>query len=216
MDDITLKKTEDQSTTLYSKRYNEHYHSTFGAKNESQHIFIDAGLKQIEKQNISIFEMGLGTGLNALLSYIYAKEKNKYIKYFSVEKHPLNMDVISKLNYTSDKLDIFELMHSSNWNKETKIDSNFYLTKTEADITEYIHQNNYDLVYYDAFSPDIQGELWSTEIFKAIFDKMNKNGILMTYSVKGIVKRAIKAAGFRIEKIPGPKGKREILRAFKD
>lgn len=212
-----IVNTEDQSKTLFSELYGEHYHSTFGAKNESQHIFIDAGLAQISKNEVSIFEMGLGTGLNAFLSLKFASENDYKIKYFGIEKHPVNRDLYSKLDYgNGEELDLFMKIHNSDWGVSTKITPNFTLYKEEVDLLDFNHTEKYDLVFFDAFSPDIQPELWSEDVFRTIYQCMNLNGIFMTYSVKGIVKRALKSAGFKIEKIPGPKGKREILRAVKE
>ena len=215
MQNIQIQKTEDGSQTLYSEKYKEHYHSIFGAKNESQHIFIEAGLKIIDKPEISIFEMGFGTGLNALLSANEAIKSKLTIKYFCIEKHPVLESIYKNLDYVSEQKSLFKKLHEAEWNKLEEILPNFHLFKHKGDILDYIHQNKYDLVYYDAFSPDIQPDLWSKDIFKSIYNQMNKGGILMTYSVKGVVKRALKSVGFAIEKIPGPKGKREILRAVK-
>ena len=213
MDKQKIVITDDNSTTVFSDRYKEHYHSTFGAENESQHIFIDAGLKQINKQEISIFEMGFGTGLNAYLTLKNLKEENKKVHYLGIEKHPVLAEVYENLSFSSDK--IFLEMHTLAWGKEFLFRDNFVLEKVEADLLDYQHKQKYDLVYFDAFSPDIQSDLWSEDVFKKLYNTMNNGAVLMTYSVKGIVKRALKSAGFKIEKLPGPKGKREILRATK-
>ncbi len=213
---MKIVKTKDNSNTLFSDIYKEHYHSIYGAKNESNHIFIDAGLKQIDKKNISIFEMGFGTGLNAFLTMLEAQKKNFNIEYLSLEKHPVPSSVWGNLGYADPIYqDFFKQLHQVEWEERQFINSQFYLTKIKTSIVGYRHKQTYDLVYYDAFSPDIQPELWSEAIFKDLYQNMNNGGILMTYTVKGVVKRALKSVGFRIEKLSGPIGKREILRAVK-
>jgi tRNA U34 5-methylaminomethyl-2-thiouridine-forming methyltransferase MnmC len=213
---MKIVRTKDFSDTLFSTTYNEHYHSTYGAKNESYHIFINAGLKQISKKNISIFEMGFGTGLNAFLTALIVSEQRLYAKYTAIEKHPVLASIYQQLNYADKSHErLFQKLHQVDWGKQQVINSHFSIQKIEKDIINYQHQCNYDLVYYDAFSPDSQPALWSIEIFERLYNSMNNNGILMTYTVKGDVKRALKAVGFQIEKLPGPKGKREILRARK-
>lgn len=208
--------TEDQSSTLFSDQYGEHYHSIHGAINESQHIFIDGGLKAMDQPNISIFEMGFGTGLNAFLTLEYALQHQLNIKYTTLEKHPVVPQIYSELNYGKEKGRAnFIKLHEVEWGQAYEINENFSFSKHAIDLLDYKHSTNYDLVYFDAFSPDSQPELWSESVFKALYEHMNPSGILMTYSVKGIVKRALKAVGFKIEKIPGPIGKREILRAIK-
>lgn len=213
MDKQKIIQTEDNSSTVFSERYGEHYHSTFGAINESQHIFIDAGLKYVSKSRISIFEMGFGTGLNAYLTLKYAKESQKDIEYTGLEKHPVTKDIYENLSFSVDPkfIDIQE----SEWNTWQLIEEGFSLKKVEADLMSYKHVGFYDLVYFDAFSPDVQPQLWTEEIFSRIYKQLNNGGVLMTYSVKGVVKRALKSVGFKIEKLPGPIGKREILRATK-
>ena len=215
---MKIVQTEDASHSLFSEQYKEHYHSLFGAIAESQHIFIDAGLKQIKKDNICIFEMGLGTGLNALLTRKYADDYNKKIIYTSIEKHLLPEAIYSRLNYAKELAvpnSYFTEIHTAPLGKEIVLSEKFVLEKIEGDIREFSHQKKYDLVYYDAFSPDTQANLWTKDIFQSLFNCMNSNALFLTYSVKGTVKRALKEVGFMIEKIPGPKGKREILRAYK-
>jgi len=215
---MKIIQTEDNSHSLFSEQYKENYHSIFGAIAESQHIFIEAGFNEIKKKDICIFEMGLGTGLNAFLTMQHATKYNKQIYYIGIEKHPVPANVYSQMNYAqvlSLEESYFQKIHTSPWEQETPITANFILHKTAQDIQRFSHQQQYDLVYFDAFSPDIQPELWTKNIFEPIFNHMNKGALLLTYSVKGIVKRALKEVGFVIEKIPGPKGKREILRAYK-
>lgn len=210
---MKIVKTDDNSTTLLSEQFGEHYHSTFGALNESQHIFIDAGLKNISKSDIVIFEMGFGTGLNAFLSMKYAESNRIQINYFTIEKYPILSNIYENLSYSEDKE--FLKIHTSDWGRNNKISNLFTLNKQKADLLEFKHDKLYDLVYFDAFSPDAQPDLWTEDVFRNLYNNMSEGAILMTYSVKGIVKRALKAAGFKIEKLPGPTGKREILKATK-
>ncbi len=207
--------TKDQSFTLFSDLYQEHYHSVNGAVSESNHIYIDAGLRSLNHRNIRIFEMGLGTGLNAYLTAVYAENQGIEVEYVAVEKHPLEVDDFLQTVPKMERHELFTRIHQSDWGNKVQINKQMSLLKEVCDMTEYQHQNQYHLVYYDAFSPDTQPELWTKEIFKSLYDAMFKGGVLVTYSVKGDVKRALKAAGFSIEKLPGPAGKREILRARK-
>jgi len=215
-----ITTTSDKSKTVYSEHFGEHYHSSFGARTESEHIFIDAGLryKTKVKNNISIFEMGFGTGLNALMTYKYALENKLSISYFAVEAFPLSETEIKELEYP--KLleinpEIFFLMHNSKSIKN-KLSNNFCLELIRDKIENTTLKENYfDLVFYDAFSPDAQPELWTEKIFEKVYFAMKEGGVLTTYSCKGLVKRNLKRCGFSIEKLPGPPGKREFLRAFK-
>jgi tRNA U34 5-methylaminomethyl-2-thiouridine-forming methyltransferase MnmC len=216
--------TSDGSSSIYVENLNEHYHSIHGAIGESQHVFIQSGLfsdKLKALQTISILEIGFGTGLNALLTYFAANELEKKIEYLAIELYPLTKEEIQSLNY-GDILPfpqantVFESIHSAEWETNKAISDRFLLTKHKISALDAIFPNNYfDLVYFDAFSPDVQPELWSKTLFENIFNGMNPHGVFVTYSTKGDVKRALKQVGFRIEKLPGPKGKREILRGFK-
>jgi tRNA U34 5-methylaminomethyl-2-thiouridine-forming methyltransferase MnmC len=219
--DLKLEITEDGSHTLAVPDLNEHYHSVHGAINESKHIFIEAGLKYSlpAKEKINILEIGFGTGLNALLTFIELSKVNIPCEYTSIEAYPLEEKIFSQLNYP--KLlgapeEIFLFLHKSEWDKKVKISPAFELYKIHCKAQEMkLAENNFDVVYFDAFAPDVQPEVWSEEIFKNIFLSMKNNAVLTTYSTKGIVKRILKNIGFKIEKLPGPKGKREILRAIK-
>jgi len=214
--------SEDGSHTLFVPELKEHYHSTHGAINESKHVFINAGLhKALEgKQKINILELGFGTGLNALLTFVEVKQKDCFVNYTSYETYPLEEAIYSKLNYpdliSGNVKDVFLQMHKASWNKEFHISENFVLNKINDKIENLSEKSEkYDLIYFDAFAPDIQKELWTEELFNKIFNVMNPGGILVTYSAKGIVKRALKSAGFVLENLPGPIGKREITRAVK-
>ncbi len=213
--------SEDGSHTLYVEALDEHYHSTHGAIQESNHVFIEAGLKQLDNSlnEIKIFEVGFGTGLNAFLSLLYAEENKKHIYYYSVELYPLSLEIAEKLNYANilapDKLDLFLKLHSSKWNKEVKISEHFTLNKQSISLENINITDKFNLIYFDAFAPEKQSELWTADIFKKMHDMLLPNGILTTYCAKGQVRRNMIEAGFTVERIPGPPGKREMMRAFK-
>ena len=220
---LLIQMTADGSHTLFHPGLNECYHSTYGAIRESQHVFIEAGFRRVASglDRINILEVGFGTGLNALLTQIEAETIGKTVEYTSVEANPIGEESWSQLNYPQllcsvDYTRIFENIHFAEWGQSREISSFFILQKVHAKLEEYIPlTGSFDLVYFDAFSPDVQPELWTLEIFRKLFYSMKEGGILTTYSVKGDVTRALKAAGFGVEKIPGPPGKRQITRARK-
>jgi len=217
--DAELILTGDGSHTIFLPHLNENYHSTYGAIEESKHIFIDAGLKTIinSHEEINVFELGFGTGLNAFLAYF--EGKNTKIDYLAVESNPLKESFYGKLNYheiidKDNSKEIFLKLHTSDWNRKVALNENFTLKKINDKVQNIkLGKSNFDLVYFDAFAPDVQPELWSEQIFRKIASAMKINGILLTYSAKGSVKRALKTAGFKVEGLPGPTGKREITRA---
>jgi tRNA U34 5-methylaminomethyl-2-thiouridine-forming methyltransferase MnmC len=220
---IQIAITEDGSHTLYNKTLGEHYHSTHGAIQESQHIFIQAGLNALAKKSgiINILEIGFGTGLNALLTYQETEKKGYKINYIAIEPILLDKSIYLRLNY-ADLLnnkalqDIFVKMHEIPCNVPHFISENFILNKIKGNLQEIeLTENAFDLVYFDAFSPEIQPELWELQIFEAIYASMKNNSLLTTYSAKGAVKRTLKSVGFEIENLPGPIGKRQITRAKK-
>ncbi|MDR0971494.1 MAG: tRNA (5-methylaminomethyl-2-thiouridine)(34)-methyltransferase MnmD [Bacteroidales bacterium] len=215
---IEIIKTLDGSYSLQRNDIEETYHSVFGARNESEHIFINAGIKQIEKPNINVLEIGFGTGLNAILTLLYAKENKKKIFYQAIEKYPLEEEIISKLNYGEilDNKDLFLKIHSSKWGNENRIDEFFLLKKIFSSAQSIIYPDNFfDIVYFDAFSPEKEPSLWEKDIIQNMYNTLKQGGIFITYCCKGQVKRTLKECGFSLEKLPGPKGKREILRAEK-
>jgi tRNA U34 5-methylaminomethyl-2-thiouridine-forming methyltransferase MnmC len=212
--------TEDGSITFFSPELNEHYHSVHGAVQESMHIFIREGYDQIRKFPARILEAGFGTGLNAFLTFLASEKEGKFIHYSAIEKFPLEDRLVRLLNYPEKtdpaKADIFQAIHESPWGMDIRISEYFTLSKMKADLCEVQLQDGfYDLVYFDAFSPAVQPELWTEEIFRTLYQSMKAGGCLLTYSVKGSVTRALKAAGFDVEKLPGPPGKRQITRAIK-
>lgn len=213
--------TKDISNTIYLPEIGEHYHSVNGAIGESGHVFISAGFNSCCKQEIKIFEVGFGTGLNALLSYIDATKKGKSILYYAIELYPLENDVIKQLNYplmlksAEDLSEVFFKLHDAQWNVQVKINSNFTLHKIHGDIKNGIHINGFDVVYFDAFAPEKQPEMWTQEIFDEIFKRLNEGGTLVTYCAKGEIKRRLKRSGFKVEPLHGFAGKREMTRAWK-
>lgn len=215
--------TKDGSHSLESDQFGEAYHSRHGALQESLHVFIDAGLKSILEGNpskIKIFEMGLGTGLNALLTYLHCKDLAIPVEYWGIELYPI--DNWKDLNYpellenSKEAKNVLNQMHEAAWNIETNIDPNFTLHKIQGKLEETtLPDDFFNLVYFDAFAPNAQPELWTEEIFAKLFEAMVSDGLLTTYCAKGVVKRAMKAVGFSIEGIPGPPGKREMTIARK-
>ncbi len=219
-----IVETEDGSFTLFSTEIGEHYHSTKGALQESQHVFIKEGLLHYisnnpHKKRINILEMGFGTGLNALLALKVGIDYKLEIFYTTIEKYPIPINLAQKLNCgqlfgNKGYVDYYNQLHFAEWNVETKINI-FYLNKIQTDITDYLPQNPVDVVFFDAFSPKVQQELWSVEIFTKIYQAMTDNAVLTTYSAKGDVRRNLIASGFCVVKLQGPPGKRHILRAVK-
>jgi tRNA U34 5-methylaminomethyl-2-thiouridine-forming methyltransferase MnmC len=218
---IEMKITEDGSHTLFVPSLGEHYHSTYGAINESRHVFLGAGFHAVAEpgKHIRIFEVGFGTGLNALLTLFECQKMGCNVEYFTIERHPLPVEVIMGLNYPAlldfpEAQDYFLRMHQASWYRKTRLTEFFAIEKIYADLHEYPQPEfELDLVFFDAFGPDVQPDLWTEEVFSMIGKAMRPGGILVTYSTKGLVKRNLQSAGFSIEKLPGPKGKREILRA---
>lgn len=216
-----LVKTADGSTTIYLPEWNEHYHSSHGALQEAQHVFIRHGLNPASADYLTVFEMGFGTGLNALLTYFAAEKRNQYIHYIGLEAFPPSQEEIQAMNYTSftttpEAEEIFQKLHASPWNKAQSLSEHFVLEKLEAKIEALdLAANSIDLVYYDAFGPRVQPHLWELSIFQKIYHWMTPGGTLVTYCAKGQVKRDLKSAGFEVEALPGPPGKREMTRAVK-
>lgn len=211
--------TSDGSHTLFVPTIDESYHSTHGAIQESRHIFIEAGLKQCAKLEIRVLEIGFGTGLNAFLTLLEAEKSNRRIHFTTLELYPVVIEKALQLNYpeelaSENRLD-FEKMHTSAWNEEIQITPYFSLKKIKTDFTSHPFENKFDVVFFDAFSPEKQPEMWTLQQFEKIYESCNSGAILTTYCAKGIVRRAMQSAGFSVERLPGPKGKREILRGRK-
>jgi tRNA U34 5-methylaminomethyl-2-thiouridine-forming methyltransferase MnmC len=217
-------KTNDGSSTVQLEDSGLTYHSKHGAIQESQHIFIDSGLsftlQHSTKSELHIFEMGFGTGLNCLLSFKAVDQLPVNIFYTAIELYPLPPEVYHSLNYSTDDslypyTDTFERMHSAEWNLPVQLSTTFQLLKIRADITSVNLSGRYDIIYYDAFAPTANPDQWTGEIFSKLADALNPGSLLLTYSSRVSVRRALQSAGFVVEKIPGPFGKREIVRAKK-
>lgn len=221
--EVRIESTADGSHTLFVPSLNEHYHSINGARQESIHIYINAGLLHSPKDNIKVLEIGFGTGLNAYLSLLVSESSAKTIDYTSLELYPLPMEIVKQLNYvegyqTEDK-EYFDQLHACDWNKKNEITPSFYLTKIQTDFSKFHlpvgFDTTYDVIYFDAFAPEKQPEMWSQGIFDFLYTLTNINGILTTYCAKGAIRRMLLKSGYKVERLPGPPGKREILRATK-
>jgi tRNA U34 5-methylaminomethyl-2-thiouridine-forming methyltransferase MnmC len=220
--DRYIEQTADGSHTLYVPALDEHYHSVTGAVQESLHVFIDAGLKRLSSPKIRVLEIGFGTGLNAFLTYHYAQKAGIAVAYTAIELYPLALAVIRQLNYSDryslEEAAIFDKLHASEWEKPVSIAPAFMLDKRLSDLTrlDCLRQNElFDLIYFDAFAPDKQPEMWTQAIFDYLYEHTAQSGILTTYCAKGMVRRALRSAGYTVERLPGPPGKREMLRAGK-
>lgn len=215
-------KTADGSLTIHLPDWDEQYHSKHGAIQESKHVFIKTGLHHFcelhDVEELAILEIGFGTGLNALLTSQEAVELDKIISYDGVEAYPISFDQVQGLNYP-EQLDvdssIFLKLHEVAWETPQKITPHFLLHKQQKFFKDITAINVYHLIYFDAFGARVQPELWTQEVFKTMYDALKKDGVLVTYAAKGSVRRAMQAVGFKVERLPGPPGKREMLRATK-
>ncbi|MDR1555626.1 MAG: tRNA (5-methylaminomethyl-2-thiouridine)(34)-methyltransferase MnmD [Tannerellaceae bacterium] len=213
-----IRQTADGSHTLFVPEIDEHYHSVNGAIQESEHVFIDAGLRRLPKEKIRILEIGFGTGLNALLTLLEAEKREKaQITYHGVERYPLPAECIAALNYEEKacpgRKGLFGALHTAPWDIPVRITNRFILYKIRGDSNRCELPDSIDLVYFDAFAPDKQPEMWNQELFDTLHKHMAGGGILTTYCAKGSVRRMMEKAGYSVERIPGPPGKREMLRA---
>jgi len=214
-----FRLTGDGSHTLYIEALGEYYHSTHGAIRESEYVFIEKGLKACKGTSVDLLEVGFGTGLNALLTLNHAREKGVSIRYDALELYPLPPEVYRKLNY-ADHLDQqaagwFEELHSAPWNRLTEITPFFRLHKLERDFVSFEPNRSYDLVFFDAFAPGKQPEMWSSQPMTKLFQALRPRGLLVTYCAQGKFKRMLKDIGFEVESLPGPPGKREMTRAIR-
>lgn len=212
--------TADGSKTIRIIDLDENYHSSHGALQEAEHVFIKYGLLSCEKDNINIFEMGFGTGLNAFLTAKHNLSLGKEIFYHGVEAFPVDAKELKALNYSTllgvDYENLYSKIHDVVWNEIQVINNEFKLLKSENILQELdLDTSFYDIIYYDAFGPRAQDEMWSIELFEKMYNCLQKGGFLVTYCAKGQVKRNMKAVGFEIEPLPGPPGKREMTRAWK-
>lgn len=217
---MKLEQTADGSYTLYVPELDEHYHSVKGALTESKHIFIDMGLKHAAATEPRILEIGLGTGLNCFLTLMEAEASRRKVHYTGIERFPLTLEVVRSLDYPSvigqGHTEDYFAIHQAPWEEDVELSPWFTLHKTEGDFTRHQFEKGYDIIYFDAFAPEKQPEMWSQPLFDILYSILNEGGILTTYCAKGVVRRMLQAAGFKVERLPGPPGgKREILRATK-
>lgn len=215
-------QTGDKSSTIRHVEYDATYHSIHGAHTESMHVFINAGLVYIAEHTstIRVFEMGFGTGLNALLTLDFAQRNDLTIDYVCLETHPISMQEVSQLNYCEDSyshlINEFLLMHRCEFDTKMQLSPTFHFTKQNCSIQNYKINSAFNVIYYDAFAPSVQPELWTKELFEKLFVMLDDRGIVTTYCAKGQVKRDLKSVGFAVEAIAGPPGKREMTRAVKE
>lgn len=217
---IQIEQTADGSQTLFVPELNEHYHSVKGALTESEHIFIQKGLKHSSVEAPHVLEIGFGTGLNAFLTLLTADTDQRNIHYTTLERYPVTPALIEQLTYPElicpERKDDFQALHQAAWNTDVQLTPYFTLHKVETDFTSYTFPATYDVIYFDAFAPEKQPEMWTQSLFDTLCQQLNPQGILTTYCAKGAVRRMLQAAGFTVERLPGPPGgKREILRATK-
>jgi tRNA U34 5-methylaminomethyl-2-thiouridine-forming methyltransferase MnmC len=214
-------KTEDGSNTLYMEEMDETYHSTHGAIQEAKHVFIQNGLSQfVSKDEVTVFELGFGTGLNCLLTYLYAQEHNIQLNYFGIEAYPVELELLNAMDYTKemsdDAVEKYAQIHQSSWDEMNVLSSYFSLKKMEQKIQNFeVEKESIDLIYFDAFGPRAQSEMWDISVLKKMVDLLKPNGILVTYCAQGQFKRDLKSLGFVLEALAGPPGKREMTRATK-
>lgn len=217
---LQIIQTTDGSHSLYSEEYGSSYHSKHGAVQESLHVFIEHGLRYTAAfhREISILEMGFGTGLNAWLALLEAEKLGLKIRYTTVEAHPLPLDIALQLNYP-DQLPspngkaFFEQIHTAPWGEWVEITPNFTLQKIAGKLEELDLPTGFDVIFYDAFGPETQPSLWDENMMQCMAAVLNPGGVLVTFCAKGAFRRALKAAGLVVEVLPGPVGKREMTRA---
>jgi tRNA U34 5-methylaminomethyl-2-thiouridine-forming methyltransferase MnmC len=211
--------TDDGSSTVYNKELDECYHSTHGAISESLHVFIRNGLQQINLTEINVFEIGFGTGLNAFLSAIYADDHKIRINYATIEKFPLEATLVDKLNYSQNLgfPEIFKAIHFASWNRTKQITPFFELLKLNQDFIKFDFNLivKPDIIFFDAFSPSKQAEIWQPILFEKLYNLLNINGTLVTYAAAGLVKNALRQVGFQVKRLKGPPGKHHMISAKK-
>jgi tRNA U34 5-methylaminomethyl-2-thiouridine-forming methyltransferase MnmC len=221
---IILKReiiqTNDGSTTIHLPEWNESYHSKHGAIQEAYHVFIKNGLSLFEAKPICILEIGFGTGLNSFITLVEAKKGNQKIDYVGVEAYPVTLEEAMQMNYAASidkrEMSMFNKMHEVSWEEKHQLSKDFSLTKRKQFFQDIKDEDAFDLIYFDAFGYRVQPELWSEEIFAAMFKALKPNGVLVTYACRTLIKNAMLSAGFSVKKLPGAPGKREMLRANKE
>lgn len=219
---MKIFETADGSHSIFSEQFGVSYHSKYGAIQETQHVFINAGLrlKAIVKKDISILEIGFGSGLNALMTALEATKRNLNVQYTAVEAFSVPVEMARQLNFHEQLKDentqsTHLKIHESDWEIPVEINESFTLTKLEKRFQDLDFQNEFDVIYFDAFAPSSQPELWEEEVMQIMYNALKAEGVLTTYCAKGSFKRTLKAVGFQVEKLKGPPGKREMTRAVK-
>lgn len=216
-----LKITADGSKTIYVPEIDEQYHSGHGALQEAMHVYIEHGIRSSTlPHELTIFEMGFGTGLNAFLSLIEAESTQRKIQYHGIEAYPIENELVTNLEYekllNSDYESVFFKMHQVPWDEKHQLTTFFSVQKIHAKIETYtIIPNSFDIVFYDAFGPRAQEELWHIDVLSKMYQLLKEGGILVTYCAKGQVKRDLSSLGFDVVTLPGPPGKREMIQAIK-
>lgn len=213
-------QTRDGSTTIHIEDWDECYHSRFGAIQEAQHVFIKKGLSLFENKSVSILEIGFGTGLNAFITFLEYPKFNQKINYVGVEAFPVSIDEAESMNYVAEldaesQRSVFEKLHQCNWEESNMLNEDFVFTKRKQFFADIDDVEKFDLIYFDAFGYDVQPELWSSSIFKKMFEALKNKGVLVTYAARGVIKRNMIEACFTVEKHEGAPGKREMFRAIK-
>lgn len=219
-----IVETADGSSTLYMETINEYYHSKHGAVQEAKHVYLKNGFefwKSIEpgKKRCNVFEMGFGTGLNVLLTYLAHLESSVEIYMQSLEAYPLNSDVLKGLNFNSflpnSEHTVFDKIHTSSWDERIKISPEFTLHKIHQTLEKFTPEESIDVIYYDAFGSRAQPEMWDDSCFTKLVEAMSPGAVFVTYAAKGSVRRALDRLGLTVELVPGPPGKREMIRAYR-
>lgn len=216
--------TEDGSSSIYHEGLDETYHSSHGAIQESNHVYIKAGLNHWLSQNlgkpINILEVGMGTGLNVILTLKAQLEIGFPVSYTAIEPYPLHEQIVEALNYKqlfnhSIVSELFDRLHELPWGEEASLSLEFHLNKLECTFQDFMTDQTYDLIYYDAFAPEKQAELWDRQWLQKVHYLLNPGGMICSYCAKGDFKRNLKAIGFKVERLPGPPGKAQMIRATK-
>lgn len=219
---MRIFETQDGSHSIFSEKYGVSYHSKYGAVQETQHVFINAALrpKALKHKELSVLEIGFGTGLNAFMSYLEAKKFALNLQYTAIEAYPISFEEAQLLNFPKilkkeEEASFFLNMHRAGWGESTLLDEHFTINKQQQLFEDIDYRDQFDIIYYDAFAPNAQPELWEQGIMSKMFKALKRGGFLVTYCAKGVVKRVMKSVGFEIEALKGPPGKREMTRAVK-
>lgn len=215
-------ETADGSKTLFIPDMDEQYHSVNGAITESEYVFLKQGYLHHPSKKTVVFEVGFGTGLNALLTALKAEEQKRPTTFYTIEKYPVTSQEVEHLEYgkiiSGKAQKLFFHLHEAPWEETIQINDYFSIHKIKADLTTYDFKEipGIDIVYFDAFGPDKQSSMWQTNIFETIYNASAKNSTFVTYSAKGVIRRSLQSCGYSMERLPGPPGKRQMLRGTKN